>query len=59
MRFGSPAITARGMGKAEVRTIARWVTRVIANISDLNLKQEICQEVKHLCSRFPVPGIDF
>jgi glycine hydroxymethyltransferase len=58
MRFGSPAVTTRGMGKAEMKTIAGWITQIIAHIGDTILKNRIKEEVTQLCSIHPVPGIN-
>jgi glycine hydroxymethyltransferase len=59
MRFGTPAATSRGMGPAEMKQIAAWIVKVISNIGDQNLKQQIKEEVLQMCSKFPVPGIDY
>ncbi len=58
MRFGTPAATTRGMGKAEMKTIAAWIVKVIFNIGDDNVKRQVSDEVKQMCLKFPVPGID-
>jgi glycine hydroxymethyltransferase len=59
MRFGTPAATTRGMGPNEMKQIGAWIVKVIANIGDQSLKKQIKEEVKQLCARFPVPGIDY
>jgi len=59
MRFGTPAVTSRGMGKEEMKTISGWIVRVISHIGDQNLQNQVREEVQQLCSKFPVPGIDF
>ncbi len=59
MRFGTPAATSRGMGEAEMRQIAAWIVKIISNIGDAAVKQQIKEEVAQLCTRFPVPGIDY
>jgi glycine hydroxymethyltransferase len=59
MRFGTPAATSRGMGPDEMKIIAGWIVRVISDIDNVNLKKQIKEEVSQMCSRFPVPGIDF
>jgi glycine hydroxymethyltransferase len=59
MRFGTPAATSRGMGKEEMKTIAGWIVKVISNIGDQRVQKQISEEVLQMCSRFPVPGIDF
>ena len=32
--------------------------KVITNIKDPDVQQQVGNEVRELCSRFPVPGID-
>ena len=59
MRFGSPAVTSRGMGVEEMKTIAGWIVKIISNINDENLRKQVHEEVSHMCSRFPVPGLDY
>jgi glycine hydroxymethyltransferase len=59
VRLGTPAVTTRGMGKAEMKTIASWITGIIAHIDDRNLQKRISEEVHQMCDRFPVPGIDY
>ena len=59
MRFGSPAVTSRGMGTPEMKTIAGWIVKIIGQSGDEGAKKQIRDEVAQLCSRFPVPGIDY
>jgi glycine hydroxymethyltransferase len=59
MRFGTPAATTRGMGKDEMKTIAAWIVKVIGNIGDTAVQKQVGDEVRQLCSHFPVPGIDY
>ncbi len=59
MRFGTPAVTSRGMGREEMKMIAGWIARIISHIGDQGLQKQIREEVLQLCSRFPVPGIDY
>jgi len=58
IRLGTPAVTTRGFGKEEMKQIASLITKVIYNIGDVNIEQQVKEEVSQLCSRFPVPGID-
>ncbi len=58
VRLGTPAVTSRGFGKEEVKFIAAAIVRVISNIGDQKALSQVKEEVTHLCSRFPVPGID-
>jgi len=56
IRLGSPSVTSRGMGPAEMKQIAVWMDRVMANPSDENAAQ-VAAEVRELTKRFPAPGI--
>jgi glycine hydroxymethyltransferase len=58
IRLGTPAVTSRGFGKEEMKTIASLIVRVITNIGNTDIENEVHQEVKKICSRFPIPGID-
>lgn len=58
IRLGTPAVTSRGFGVEEMKHIASLVVRVITNIGNLDIQEQVSQEVSQLCSRFPVPGID-
>ena len=58
IRLGTPAITSRGFGKAEMKFIAASIVKVISNTGDTDIKNQVRHEVKQLCSRFPVPGIN-
>jgi glycine hydroxymethyltransferase len=53
LRIGTPAITTRGMGPDEMRTVARWLDEGIAG-DDATLAR-IRGEVLELTGGFPVP----
>lgn len=57
VRLGTPAITSRGMGKDEMKTLAGWIADVIENVEDEATLKRIRGEVKHLCDQFPAPGL--
>jgi glycine hydroxymethyltransferase len=57
VRFGTPGVTTRGMGKEEMKTIASLAVKVIKNIDDTQISQQVKQEITALSGRFPIPGI--
>jgi glycine hydroxymethyltransferase len=58
IRLGTPSVTSRGFGSAEMALIGKWMGEVIADVGDANRQAAIAQSVRALCSRFPAPGID-
>ncbi|MFC2067976.1 serine hydroxymethyltransferase [Chloroflexota bacterium] len=58
IRLGTPAVTSRGFGAEEMRLLASLIVRVINNTGDRDVQNQVSQEVKQICSRFPVPGVD-
>ncbi len=58
IRLGTPAVTTRGFGAEEMKQIAAMIVRVVSNIDNTDVRNEVAAEVIGLTSRFPVPGID-
>jgi len=58
IRLGTPAVTTRGFGREEMKRIASLIVKVITNMGDLDIQNQVKQEVSQICHRFPVPGID-
>ncbi|MBN1863125.1 MAG: serine hydroxymethyltransferase [Dehalococcoidales bacterium] len=58
IRLGTPAVTTRGFGEAEMKRIAALVFRVLTGMDDSNLRGKVRREVSELCRRFPLPGVD-
>jgi len=54
IRLGTPAVTTRGMGKEEMRQVARWVADVVMNPDDKPMRKRIRKEVMDLCAKFPI-----
>ncbi|MEA1924511.1 MAG: serine hydroxymethyltransferase [Candidatus Altiarchaeota archaeon] len=54
IRIGSPSVTTRGMEEKEMGEIALLISRVLKNQGDAKIKTEVREEVKKLCSRFPL-----
>jgi glycine hydroxymethyltransferase len=54
LRLGSPAITTRGFGEAEVADLTAWMCDILDDIENESVIVEVKQEVIELCARFPV-----
>ena len=58
MRLGTPAITSRGFGEEETKEVSRLITRVLNNMDNEQVMDEVKGAVQELTSGFPVPGLD-
>ena len=56
LRMGTPAVTTRGFGEAECRTLAGWIADVLDDIGDEGRVRRVHGQVLELCARFPVYG---
>ena len=56
VRIGTPALTTRGMGCDEMRSIGGWILEVLRAPADAELACRIRGRVLELCRQFPVPG---
>jgi len=54
LRLGTPAVTTRGLGPQEMRQIASLIHKVLANLEDEKVKDEVSQQVKEISRRFPL-----
>jgi glycine hydroxymethyltransferase len=58
IRLGTPSVTSRGFGPAEMEKIADWMDRTLQAADDEDELKRINAEVTALCAKFPVPGLD-
>ncbi len=58
IRLGTPAVTARGFGTKEMKTIASLIVKVISNVGDQRVLARVGEAVKQLSEAFPIPGVD-
>jgi len=54
VRFGTPAVTTRGMKEPEMAQIGEWIDQVISRPDDGVLRARIREKVRSLCGRFPL-----
>jgi len=54
IRIGTPAVTTRGMGEAEMTIIGELIARVLASPDDERVQAMVRAEVEALCRTFPL-----
>ncbi|MFW5924616.1 MAG: serine hydroxymethyltransferase [Myxococcota bacterium] len=57
IRLGTPAITGRGLGTDDMKTLGNWIADVVDNVEDDKRIEQIKGEVKDLCDKHPAPGL--
>ena len=58
IRLGSPSVTSRGMGMAEMDEIAALVHRMLTGFDDAAVRADVRARSLALCRRFPLPYRD-
>ncbi|PCJ48723.1 MAG: serine hydroxymethyltransferase [Gammaproteobacteria bacterium] len=54
LRLGTPAVTTRGFGVAEVTALAGWIADILDDINNQQLNAEVREKVIALTKQFPV-----
>ena len=57
LRIGTPALSTRGMAPDDMAVIGKLIANVLSHPSDPAAQQQARDQVAHLTSRYPVPGI--
>ncbi len=56
IRVGTPAVTTRGFGEAEVRELAGWMCDIMDDVENAGTVEQVKAKALELCKRFPVYG---
>jgi glycine hydroxymethyltransferase len=56
LRIGSPAVTTRGFGEAEVTQLTGWIADVLGDLSNEAVIARVRGQVLDICRKFPVYG---
>ena len=56
IRIGTPAMTTRGLGTAEMKQVAAWIHQIIESKGNETTLSKVRADVKELCKKFPVYG---
>jgi glycine hydroxymethyltransferase len=54
IRIGTPALTTRGMGEEEMRTIGRWIGQALKSVEDEKVLDGIRGQVREFASQYPM-----
>lgn len=54
IRLGTPALTARGMEKPQMKQIAKWIFEVAKSSANEKRLKSVKLQVKQLCKKFPI-----
>ncbi len=54
MRIGTPAMTTRGFGEAEFEWVVELMDRILSDMGNEDVRRHVQEEVRALCSRFPL-----
>jgi glycine hydroxymethyltransferase len=57
IRIGTAALTTRGMGTDEMKTVGGWILRVLRGHEDAAVIKSVRGEIAEFCKAFPVPGL--
>ncbi len=54
IRLGTPALTTRGLGPAEMALVGGWIVDVLENPEDEGVRGKVRGQIRELCAQFPL-----
>lgn len=57
IRIGTAALTTRGMREDEMKSVGKWILRVLNAPEDTSVIESVRGEIREFTKNFPVPGI--
>ena len=58
LRLGTPAVTSRGFGESEMKTVADQIVTALESVEDEAALSRVREGAQALAGQFPVPGLD-
>ncbi len=56
LRFGTPAVTTRGLKQPQLRQVGGWIDQVLSSSGSAEVIARVRQQVLELCREFPLPN---
>ena len=56
LRFGTPAVTTRGMRPDQMAQLAQWIDEILTSQGNQDTITEIAAAVEEFCREFPIPA---
>jgi glycine hydroxymethyltransferase len=57
IRLGTPAVTTRGFGTEECRTVAGYIADILEAPDDEAVRTRIAGDVREMMAHYPLPGV--
>ena len=58
IRIGSPALTTRGMGISQMKTVAGWIDEILSSDGNEAVIKKVSSAVLELGRQFPIPNVN-
>lgn len=58
IRFGTPALTTRGMKEDDIRQVGGWILKAMKSADNKSQLEAVREEIRMFARNFPVPGIE-